>query len=164
MSDGYEHLSRIQTQTREKWDIPNSQPTELGFLERASDQQLRQKYQGRGAVFRTGIIPVYNCHGLTFASRRTSLGEASVIRKILMDDRYVRIEDVDKVLPGDIVLYVNSDDGDIEHSGVVLEVPEQLGLVKLPRILSKWGKSGEVIHWVSNCPYNGNHEYYRVSS
>ena len=158
---GYEHLPKIRTQTREKWDIPNSQPTEASSIERVYDNRLREKFTSPGTLFRTGVIPVYNCHGLTFAAKRTSVGEASVIRKILDDDKYVKLSDGNQVLPGDIVLYVG-DDGDIEHSGLVVERPDPQ--LKIPRVLSKWGKGSEVVHWVANCPYDsGNLEYYRIT-
>jgi hypothetical protein len=44
----------------------------------------------------------YNCHGLTFANRRSWISELSEIPKILHDDGYTQVRDED-VLPGDIV-------------------------------------------------------------
>jgi hypothetical protein len=58
---------------------------------------------------------------------------------------------------GDTVVYVD-DQGDIIHSGVIIEVL-QLGA----KVLSKWGDCHEVIHGLSDCPYpNTVKEFYRV--
>lgn len=150
----------IELQTREGWDIPNSQSTDFSMEDERHDANLRQKYSRTGAVeFRTGIIPIYNCHGLTFGSRRTQIGEGYVIRRILSDDKYVRIKH-QEVLSGDVVIYVG-EDGDIEHSAVVLEKPDQQ--LKIPRVLSKWGTGAEASHWANQCPYSfQSPEYYRI--
>lgn len=64
-------------------------------------------------------------------------------------------------MPGDIVIYI-SNDGDIEHSGIVVEISPE-GIVRNPRVLSKWGTAHEVIHRIADCPYVGSRiEYYRV--
>ena len=82
------------------------------------------------------------------------------VRKILDEDDYKKVPDAD-VLPGDVVVYIK-ENGDIEHSGVVLTKPgtEQLGI---PKVVSKWGKFREVIHWANDCPYDWCRiEYYRI--
>ena len=96
----------------------------------------------------------FNCHGLTFASRRTWIDRPEEIRKILEDDDY---EQVDEVMPGDIAVYYK--DGDVEHSGVVLRISE----MNVPMILSKWGACHEVVHHFAQCPYDcGQVVYYRI--
>lgn len=98
----------------------------------------------------------YNCHGLTFASRRTWIWKPSEIQKILMDDDYQSVELKD-VLPGDIAVYLQN--GDPEHSGIVVEA----GYV--PLILSKWGAAHEVIHRVNDCPYDAMQvSYFRIKT
>ena len=100
----------------------------------------------------------YNCHGLTFASRRTRILDPAEIAKILREDEYSEVAFTD-VLPGDIVVYYK--DGDLEHSGIVVSVDN----FHVPTILSKWGSVHEVVHKVSQCPYDpANARYYRITT
>ncbi len=102
-----------------------------------------------------GPCSTYNCHGLTFGSRRTWIAKASEIKKILEEDDYEEV-DLGDVLPGDIAAYFV--DGDVEHSGIVIEKTE-----KGPRILSKWAQCHEVIHFVWESPYDSSTmTYYRI--
>jgi hypothetical protein len=97
----------------------------------------------------------YNCHGLTFAARRTKIWNAQEIQKILEDDGYVQVPQA-QVLPGDVAVYYTN--GDAEHSGVVLEKP---GLI--PKLLSKWGNAQEFVHWANDCPYDpADIRYFRM--
>ena len=107
---------------------------------------------------RTNPNPIYNCHGLTFASRRTWITDNESLHHIINDDGYKKI-DLEQVLPGDIILYF-SEDGDIMHSAIVISKPDNH--LKIPQVLSKWGKYKEIIHVANNCPYDFNVEYYRV--
>jgi hypothetical protein len=151
---------KIQLQTRERWDIPNFQETTVTGFYLHQDRKLRETYEGPGVEFRTDIIPIYNCHGLTFAARRTWIDESPSIARIISDDKYQEIAP-DKVLPGDVIIFYG-DDGDIEHSGIVLKAPDQD--LKIPLILSKWGLSGEVIHWANRGPYSFERpRYYRIT-
>lgn len=100
----------------------------------------------------------YNCHGLTFGSRRTWIDEATEVKKILLDDEYVEVGR-GEVLPGDVVVYYV--DGDVEHSGVVVDRGDIAG----PLILSKWGFCHEVIHRIPECPYDAGHVvFYRITT
>lgn len=99
--------------------------------ERAGDKMLSEDYKRDypDAKHRpTASTRKYNCHGLTFASRRTWIGKAVEVAKILQDDEY-EVIDLRELMPGDIVVYFLN--GDAEHSGVVLEVGY------IPTILSK---------------------------
>jgi hypothetical protein len=124
---------------------------------RAGDLELSQDYvKGHPSCVHRPTAPTrkYNCHGLTFASRRTWICKSSEIGKILRDDEYEQVELKD-VLPGDVVIYVQN--GDVEHSGVVIAS----GFV--PVVLSKWGPAHEVIHRVNDCPYDAMEIlYYRI--
>ncbi len=154
------HRSAIAMQTREKWDIPNSQSFETTPWDEHQLQEHRRRY--RHAVFRTGAIPIYNCHGLTFGARRAAIWETPAIQRILADDRYEEITR-DGVQPGDIILYVSADDGDLEHSGIVIEAPSPPLFV--PRVWSKWGVGAEVTHAANDCPYDFSQvRYYRIRS
>ena len=98
---------------------------------------------------------------MTFASRRTGIYERSEIEKILADDGYVEIP-LSKTIAGDIIIYFG-EDGDAEHSGVVVTSAgeSQLGV---PRVLSKWGKYAEFVHWANQCPYTLTFaKYFRIS-
>jgi hypothetical protein len=108
------------------------------------------------AYFRLDVSAAYNCHGLTFASRRTCIHDPQEVRRILNDDGYEKVLDKEVTL-GDVILYVSR--GDIEHSGVVIRTDN------LTRwVLSKWGVEGpEAVHLANYCPYDWDaFEYYRV--
>lgn len=124
-------------------------------------QSLRAKYLG--ALHRpTAVSYTYNCHGLTFSSRRTQIIDPAEVRKILTQDSYQKIERAD-ILSGDIVVYVGPE-GDIEHSGIIMEVDKTM-LIPIPLVLSKWGVAHEVVHRLPYCPYvSTNVEFYRVVS
>jgi hypothetical protein len=109
--------------------------------------------------------PVYNCHGLTFGSRRTQVGSAVI--PILEDDGFNQIPEKD-ARAGDIVLYVNVL-GEIVHSGFVIR-RQQVEIIEgsqtiIPIIWSKWGKGYEMVHPVGECPYldeGFSTSYYRL--
>jgi hypothetical protein len=124
---------------------------------RAGDKMLSDDYKKDypdGKHRPTAATRKYNCHGFTFASRRTWISNASEIVKILRDDEYERVT-LDQLMPGDVVVYFLN--GDAEHSGMIVET----GFV--PLILSKWGPAHEVIHRVNDCPYDSMEiKYYRI--
>jgi len=100
----------------------------------------------------------YNCHGLSFAARRTGIHFATEIAKILKDDEYAQVPEK-KVIPGDIVIYYES--GDVVHSGIVVQINE----LKVPIVLSKWGNCHEVVHQLARCPYPTiDVRFYRIRS
>jgi hypothetical protein len=149
----------IVLETRVGRDVPNAQQYVVSTFETNTWAGLKNQYHGPEFRYRTDVNPIYNCHGLTFASRRTWIADAAMVRTIVGDDCYVAVGEND-AMPGDIVVYV-AEDGDVEHSGVV--VREKIGL-ELPLICSKWGKGGEVIHPVHKTPYSKNYDYFRVTS
>ena len=111
-----------------------------------------------------GPCNTYNCHGLTFGARRAEV-VFSDVAAILEEDDYTEIGK-GAVLPGDIAIYFStglngSPVGDIEHSGLVLEPPNQIGNVK---IVSKWGYGDERVHFFADCPYDtGNVRFFRIN-
>jgi hypothetical protein len=152
----------LNLHTRQLQQIENlhdtDAPTPGEILE---SQDLKKKYLA--ATHRpTAVSYTYNCHGLTFAARRTQIIDPSEVRRLLTQDGYQKI-DRTAVLAGDIVVYVGPD-GDMEHSGVVMEVDRSM-LIPIPMVLSKWGVAHEVVHRLTDCPYASmNIEYYRVTS
>lgn len=150
----------ITLQTREGKDIPNNQSFETTLWEEHQLQTNRRRYPH--VEFRTGAIPIYNCHGLTFASRRSRIWQTPAVQDILRDDHYEQVSQ-DEVQPGDIILYISADDGDFEHSGVVVEPPTAPLFV--PRVWSKWGSGAEAVHFANDCPYDFSQaRYYRIRS
>jgi hypothetical protein len=118
-------------------------------------QAFKRKYP-RGQHRPTPPSFVYNCHGLTFAARRTAIFDPNVVKQILAQDDYIEVNYRD-LIAGDIVVYYK--DGDVEHSGIVVEVT-QVG----PRVLSKWGHLHEVIHMIGECEYDASGaKYFRVN-
>jgi hypothetical protein len=96
---------------------------------------------------------------MVFANKRTCIENPEEITKILKDDKYEEI-DVNYVLPGDIIIYYDSN-GDLEHAGVVISEPDST--FKIPKVISKWGSCGEAIHYANRSPYNyANVKFYRI--
>lgn len=134
----------IGVETSKQTRIKTEQGTGLTNLDRGLDREFDDKF--KNARRRTSVCAVYNCHGMTFASRRTKIVSAIDVRRILDDDNYHVVTGAD-ILPGDIVLYL-SVSGDLNHSGVVVECP----LESEPWVFSKWGNAGEFVHKVNDCP------------
>lgn len=122
---------------------------------------LRRQY--RSCVHRpVGPSRKYNCHGLSFAARRTCIIGSVEVKKIISDDEYEEVP-AGEVLPGDTVVYYK--DGDAEHSGIIVSTTSGQGILRIPLILSKWGKCHEVVHKLGECPYySGSVVYYRMKS
>ena len=119
-------------------------------------------YKRRYPAPRTQHRPVgpsysYNCHGLTFAARRTRIWKSGEIQKILTDDGYEEIKDFAQVMIGDIAIYMQGNEA--IHSGLVVEKADFQ-----TRVLSKWGSAHEVLHWQSDCDeYRGSIvKFYRM--
>jgi hypothetical protein len=99
----------------------------------------------------------YNCHGLTFLSRRAWFEEPlgrddRPLRMVLQEDGYREVE-ATQVKPGDIAVW--EEGGVIVHTGVVVWMPDGPSESRLPVpwVVSKWGKWGEYLHRSSNNPY-----------
>jgi hypothetical protein len=150
----------IDLASRKGRKIDNVQPDEMSRFELADQENLKNKHP-HGAEFLTGPNPFYNCHGLTFACRRTQ--PEMDFELILADDGFVEIPQ-DIVQIGDIVLYYDSSGTEVEHSGIVVALREGLtgSDLRLPWIWSKWGKGSEVFHSLFSCPYSVLHvKFYR---
>jgi len=148
----------LRLDTRRKDPIANSlnrRSATPGENQQAAD--YRRKYVA--ALHRpTRACHTYNCHGLTFASRRTGITDSAEVQKILTHDGYEPVQRVD-ISPGDIVIYVSLETNEIEHSGIIVHVDE-FG----PKVLSKWGYCHEVIHRLGECEYDArNVLYYRIA-
>ena len=151
----------IPLYTRKGREISNAQDLDPSPTVVERFESRRRKDYPR-AIERRPASGQYNCHGLTFANRRTGIHHPEDVAKILEDDglRGVRLSEVE---PGDVVIYL--DGSEVSHSGIVLQVvpgvPEGSMLRGL-RILSKWGTAGEYIHMATEGPYATHTVTYRT--
>ena len=91
---------------------------------------------------------LYNCVGMIFAQRRTWL-EIKDILWILREDGYSKI-DLAQLTTGDVALYMLN--GAPAHIGLVMQVHRSQGTIVNVRMLSKWGRFGEIEHAVHDVP------------
>jgi hypothetical protein len=156
----------IVLQTREKQTIVNRQVKYLELTALYSEQLQRLRETHFGIIERPNTITdIYNCHGLTFASKRTGIDLNGELLKILKDDNYILI-DYWLALCGDVILYID-EKGDISHSGIVVSVPKDItnNTLNQIQVLSKWGSTFEAVHPIYNCPYFLNIvKFYRCQS
>lgn len=151
----------IDLVTRERNFIKNRQARDkLTQLDRKEVQRLENRF--RGAIARrSGPTAMYNCHGLTFACRRTRIYTNDALKLILKDDTYEEVPP-DKVMAGDVILYFSEEGDDIEHSGIVVEGSNGGALVA-PVVVSKWGSGPKYVHRANMCAYNiSNAKYFRI--
>jgi hypothetical protein len=144
--------TKIELRTRADNPIENTQVWEHSKFEWHLLGEMLDRFSNAEKV--SEACPVYNCHGLTFGSRRTQVGPP--IFPILEDDGFDKVQSEKDVRPGDIVIYSNVR-GEVTHSGFVVwrrivELVEGTKSV-VPMIWSKWGKGYEMIHAVGECPY-----------
>jgi hypothetical protein len=76
----------IRLQTSKRPDIPNEQFSELSAFERNWTAELPKKHPDASIGER--LSPMYDCHGLAFASRRTRIWDVRFIQRILADDDF----------------------------------------------------------------------------
>jgi len=153
--------TRITLQTRLGTEIDNEQNHVI------SQSQLNQcakaAEEHKSVVFRSEPTGIYNCHGIVFASRRTCILSEQDVQTILKEDNYAEVPSEKDVLPGDVAIYYD-ETGEITHTGIVLEPPSDENL-KVPLILSKWGRYKEAIHLLRQCPRQygpAKVRYYRI--
>jgi hypothetical protein len=146
----------IRLETSKRRGIENYQDTEISETDLLWFRKLSKLHPN--AVQRTNPSPLFNCHGLTFASRRSKVLDLPNIVKILQDDEWREIQLRD-LLPGDIVVYFDHD-GDANHSGIVVQYSSE---ILVPLICSKWGYGAEYIHKLSDVPsvYGPITKFYR---
>jgi len=161
----YPRRGPLALETRKRGQIDNElnwEPPYAGVLLQVAD--LKTTYP-RAMHRNAGPCNTYNCHGLTFAARRTLISSPSEVRRILNEDGYKELE-WRMVCAGDIAIYVNNTilNGVIEHSGLVVGRPSPVnGVYQEPEVLSKWGPCHEVVHPASYGPYdNCVITYYRI--
>jgi hypothetical protein len=152
----------IGLQTRLANEIVNDfDPTNPGV----QDVRVCSKWGNdhQSAIRRT-VVPSYgyNCHGLTFAARRTQVWLTTEVQHILREDGYDPVS-ISDALPGDIAVYYSRDEPiEIEHSAIVVERAKKNDL-RGPLVVSKWGRCEEYIHYYRDCPYpNVTVKFFRM--
>lgn len=134
----------IRTRTGKFIPVENFPPTSLKLMQIRAQALLKE----RGTIELRSVDGYpYNCVGMIFASRRAWI-EIDHIYDLLREDDYKRIQ-VEDVKPGDIVLY--KDNGAPLHVGLVIMV-ERIGLTPNIKVVSKWGKDPEFIHFMEDVP------------
>ena len=161
-SSGSAPFTKITLQTRMGRDIDNLQPWEYSHLEWKQLDESPNKYERLGAVRVSEMCPVYNCHGLTFGSRRTQVdGSSATLDMILRDDGFEIIAEKN-ARTGDVVIYYIM--GLPEHSGIVVDRVPGIGESTTVRVWSKWGKANEWVHPLHICPWAGSEaKFYRMT-
>lgn len=158
-------MGSILLQTREGTDILNTQASELTNWDWHCADKVKDSYGNPNmARYLSGPCPLYDCNGLTLASRRTSLDLENDLCQILKEDGYEEVVS-DDPQPGDLVMYVDEQDGHISHTGFVAKLePDATGSFEVPWVWSKWGKGHEVLHHVAYCPYMpATYRYFRMT-
>lgn len=120
----------------------NRSPLDEGMEQaaKAERDQYRRLDNTRIRHRSAGPCHTYNCHGLTFASRRTRIWDPAEVQKILNEDGYKRVEVYADISAGDIAIYRAPvvSGGSIDHSGIVVQRDRPNGGVPTePWVLSK---------------------------
>lgn len=102
----------------------------------------------RDVVLRTAASH-YNCMGLIFGARRTSI-DIDRWDLVRSDDGYRQLHPGEAPVIGDLVLYRR--DGVPRHVGIVVEVRLSLNGVPAIMVLSQWGFDGEYRHPIAQVP------------
>lgn len=140
----------IVLQTCKGTNIKNVIYSELPSFRYEKNEELCRKKFPR-AIIRRGASVRYNCHGLTFANRRTCIEDSDDLLTILGDDEYKKIS-LNETSRGDIIVYKDNDD--IDHTGIIIDIKKVKSII-VPIIMSKWGaRHAEYIHPYNHCPYN----------
>lgn len=100
----------------------------------------------RGLTLRSISNYPYNCVGMIFASRRAWV-EIDHIYDLLTGDGYRQIP-VNDVMIGDVVVYKNQ--GFASHVALIVDIDRSMA--NSIRVISKWGKNPEFIHFQENVP------------
>lgn len=90
----------------------------------------------------------YNCVGMIFAARRAWI-EIDHIYDLLRGDSFRQISE-GEVMVGDLILYIDANN-EPAHIGLIITV-DLIGVAKNIRVMSKWGKDAEFIHFIEDVP------------
>lgn len=137
----------IPLSTRKGRQIPNEQAPQWpeARMEAARSALLPNR---PNAMIRS-LRSVYNCMGMVFAARRTSI-DPEHLGMILEDDEYRQVASESELEIGDLVVY-RGDDNQVSHVGIISRIDPDLrtGSRRLS-VVSQWGRDGEYIHEISD--------------
>ncbi|MFN7937068.1 MAG: hypothetical protein U0R19_27340 [Bryobacteraceae bacterium] len=147
----------IALETSKRRRIPNEQ-----FPERPTESMQaarRQVTDGHPGRIPRSLSATYNCVGMVFANRRTSI-DPEYVPAILADDGFALVEQLADVHRGDVVVYTD-DHGDIAHVGIVI-ANELIFGTRQVLVLSQFGRDGEYFHPHNDVPdcYGKNIRFY----
>ncbi len=143
---------------RNGWEIPQPNPLVLEKFRQTEELVSIQTVELVDELLRKGKTELhirsvsahmYDCVGLIFANRRSWI-DIEHIDNILQHDGYQPVS-IDDLVSGDVVVYTLAKKR--VHVGLVTNVMPAMGSVPNIRVLSKWGKHGEVEHRLEDVPY-----------
>ena len=152
---------------RSGWEIPQPNPNDID-AERQSQTLVRirttsliddmTRSSKRNLKIRSLSSYMYNCVGMIFANRRAWI-DIGQIYDILREDGYNEIS-LEQLDLGDVVLYTFYNKP--SHIGLVTVVHPMIGQIPTIRVLSKWGRDGEIEHHYEDVPFNcgSPHSYW----
>ena len=153
--------STIEVQARDGWNIPNGRvadpdPTAVAVTE----QQIQLIFPE--AIKVAPATGWYNCHGLTFATRRTFVPPwgtpiGNLVESILQRDGYVALGTAPPRV-GDVAVYRDPQTHEVSHTGYVSRVTG--GTIW---VWSKWGTLAEYEHPAGVGLY-GAPEFWRLAT
>lgn len=112
-------------------------------------KELIRPVKLQSLIIRSVSQHLYSCVGMVFSNRRAWIDPDSLLR-ILAEDGYTKLTDKDRLSIGDLALYFLR--GKPVHIGVVTQVYKVNGSTIGTRVLSKWGRAGEVEHSANDVP------------
>lgn len=128
---------------RSGWAIP----VETALVDDPQLMQIRNqelmKWKPR-ITLRSPSPHFYNCVGLIFASRRAWI-EIDHIYDLFREDQYRQIASND-IMVGDVVLYKYQNTP--SHVAMIVDIDRSIG--RNIRVVSKWGKHAEFIHFIED--------------
>lgn len=144
--------------TRSGWPIPQPSPEEVEEAQkdlgdvRKDTRRLRNMIRPvklDSLITRSVSQHLYSCVGMVFSNRRAWIDPESLFQ-ILTEDGYTRLTVEDSLSIGDLALYVFGEKP--VHIGIVTQVYKVNDNTINTRVLSKWGRAGEVEHSLHDVP------------
>ena len=144
---------------RSGWEIPQPNPNDIEAAQKSQALDLVRirtkslirdmtRNRSRNLKIRSLSPYMYNCVGMIFANRRAWI-DIGQIYDILRGDGYNEIP-LEQLDLGDVVLYTFYNNP--SHIGLVTIVHSRIGQILNIRVLSKWGKDGEIEHDYEDVP------------
>jgi hypothetical protein len=153
--------SSIKLETRERHWIRNQQRIERAPASmRAAEAICHRRVNGE--IETRSLSGIYNCFGLVFAARRTAV-EPLDVERILREDQYRWVQQRERVVLGDIIIYRERPGNEPTHVGLIVAMDYDLFRANRAfLVLSQWGFDGEYLHREDVVPaeYGQHREYY----